>query len=955
MKPRELLPLLALLLVAGACVLEGARALENAGLASESLPGERALAARLAALDEDVRVTWFASAPAYFEGEYRRLDPAVRELCATLARASEGRVRCSRVDPASDPALGAHAAALGLAPFRARTVERDGWRETTLWSTLRVVVGARGTLLVEGLSPEKLAYLPRLLEAQLDGLLAPRKPRILLESPEDLHGLETELARLSDPVRGSFDRDSKLVETPDLLFWIAPRAVSPAQLAALRSLLERGTSVVLAGSAWTSALERSGFPAATLLGEFGLAPERQPLTQEGGPVRSTGAEQDFRRFAGQPNGTLLFRAPTSFVPDPARLEALALDFHILAASSEKTALGENAAPHATLAALLEPRDPWRGRLVVFGAATPFEDPDLAAENYAHRALLEVLVRTLASPERRAFASVAATQPAPLPLVGRGWARTLVVGALPLALALFWFARRRRAAPQSRRWPWRTIGAAAAGLALLAFVRAFAPAGWALDATREGANALAPELVDLCREAGPLRATLCFSPDERLPSEYRPELANLRELLERLRARSGTLEIAEERIEAADAPAHGLHALRVTSRQDETTLVREIAAGLLLERDGRSERLEFPERASFDDLAFRLGFAFERLRTGKSVRIAAATDRPRLSPAESRLAYESKQLFAPTSGDPYGRARALLAEHDFKLESVSSESPAPAQPADLFLWLQPRRDIQPLRSELERQLAAGGKALVAAQHYVVRPRARAEHASQPAWWPERQLCDLEQGWPASAGVELVLEVFFDDLCASAQLDESVDRESAGRRIERTSGANPLLVRAASPLGELLMPFANRIQLAPQALGARTLVASSPRCWSLEWKGGDLPPDEFSSRGKTMLGTQPLAVESDSFTLIGCSTMFQDAWIEREGCENARFLVQCAARLTLPERVVGLLARRAGAPVLPWVEPQRRSWLRASMLAAAPLVLLVLAAAWTLVRRRKAGAA
>jgi hypothetical protein len=336
-----------------------------------------------------------------------------------------------------------------------------------------------------------------------------------------------------------------------------------------------------------------------------------------------------------------------------------------------------------------------------------------------------------------------------------------------------------------------------------------------------------------------------------------------------------------------------------------------------------------------------------------VRIAAACDRPRLSPAESRLAYEAHSLFAPVGGDVYGRARAVLAGHDFELEPISSEKPEAAAPADLFLWLQPRRDVEPLRAELERTLARGAKALVAAQHFVVRPRARAERGSEPAWWPQAQLCDLERGWPASAGVELVPEVFFDELCASAELDETIDREAGGRRLARTSGANPLLVRAASPLGELVLPFANRIRLAP-GVPVRALVASSPRCWALDWKGGDLPEASLRAEGQALLGPQPLAIEAQGFTLIGCSTMFQDDWIERPGCENARFLVHCAARLTLPERVARLLERRAVQPVLPWVPPERRATLRAWTIAGAPLALLLLACGWTLARRKGARA-
>jgi hypothetical protein len=567
---------------------------------------------------------------------------------------------------------------------------------------------------------------------------------------------------------------------------------------------------------------------------------------------------------------------------------------------------------------------------VLGASTPFEDDALALEPFAHRALLAVLVASLASPERRAFAQVAAAQPAhlaELPPARRAWLRALVVGALPLLLALPLLARGRL------RLSLRGLGIVLAGLALLALPRALLPASWALDATREGANALPPELLALARECAPLQATLYLSADEDLPPEYRPELRALRETLRRL-----GLSPSEQRLEPAEAAAHGLRALRVSSRHDETTQVREIVAALRLEHGDRRALLEFPERASFDDLAFRLGFACERLRTGKGVHVAAACDRPRLSPAEAHLAYESKQLFAPGGSDVYARARELLAQHDFELESVSSEQPVPAAPAELFLWLQPRRDVEPLRAELERTLARGAKALVAAQHYVVRPRAREERGRQPTWWPQPQLCDLEHGWPASAGVELVREVFCDEHSGAADF-------------EGTSGANPLCVRAASALGELALPFPSRIRLAPPALGARTLAASSARCWSLDWKGGDLPPECFSAAGQRLLGPQPLAVETDSFTLIGCSTMFQDAWIERAASENGRFLVSCAARLTLPARVAALLERRAVRPALPWIPPERRALLRAGTLAAGPLALLALASGWTLARRRK----
>ncbi len=993
MRPRELLRLGLVLLVAGACVLGAAGLLERTGLAREGVRGARALGLRLGALDEDVRLTWFASDPARWEGEYRHLEPALRELFATLEREGRGHVRCLRVDPESDPALAAHAAALGLAPFRARSVERDGWRETTLWSSLRIVVGARGAAAIEGLTPEKLPWLCELVDADVEQLLAPRKPRVLLESELPLAGLERALARRADPVRGEFDSRAELVADPDLLVWIAPRAPDARHLAVLQRLLERGRSVVIAGDTTRTA---------PILRAFGLVPEPRVLEEAPDPqhperaatpdlVRSIGEDQDFRRLGGQPNGTLVFRTPTSFVPDPARLAELALDFHALAASSARTSPA-----HATLAALLEPHDPWRGRLVVLAASTPFEDEWLDQASFAHRALLDVLLSALASDERLAFARVAARQPPPLaelPGGRRTLARALVVGLVPLVLALVWLlARWRRAPPAPRARPRalaRPLALACAGLAAILLARAALPAEVALDWTREGANSLPPELVELvdavATPADPLRATLLLSQDELLPSEFKPELRRLRELLAALAMRSGALRVQQERIDALDAQGRarldslGLAPLRVTSARDETALVREIAAHLLLEHGARREVLAFPERASFADLAFRLGFACERLRSGQGVRVAAACDRPRLSPAESQLDYERHKLFAPTGGDVYALARALLALYDFELEPISPDAPAPSRTPELLLWLQPRRETGPMLAELERQLARGGKALVAAQHYVVRAREQREGTHEPAWWPEPQFCDLERGPLAELGVRLVPEVFFDAQCSTADLESRSTRAGQGTRLERTQGANPLLVRVAADglapgeaatraLGELVLPFASRIQLDParlaaHALEARTLLSSSAQSWSLEWKGGDLPAASFSPAGQRLLGAEPLAVRlrgrfgSDAsapageLALIGCSQMFQDAWIERAGAENGRLLVQTTAALTLPPRVAGLLARRNVQSGLGWIEPAQRARLRLAAIGSAPACLLVFAFLWQIARRRR----
>src|SRR5262249_2606975 len=165
--------------------------------------------------------------------------------------------------------------------------------------------------------------------------------------------------------------------------------------------------------------ERTRFPAA-LYPALGLVPVEGiavDSASKGSPalVRSIGSDQDFRGLGSQPNGTLLFAAPTAVLPAPSPLAELALSMSPLAPSSPaartrpwteapileadlRDAATAARAPRLPLLALLAPDktvDPWRGSLVVSAASTPFADEYLREDAFAHEELLSILVASLA--------------------------------------------------------------------------------------------------------------------------------------------------------------------------------------------------------------------------------------------------------------------------------------------------------------------------------------------------------------------------------------------------------------------------------------------------------------------------------------------------------------------------------------------------------------------------------
>ena len=1029
------------------------------GRGSRSL--SQSVRARLGALDGDVLATYYVTRREHMPSSMRRLEDDVTALFAEMQRAAPGRLRFQVLDPAERPELAGYLAHRGIAPQRVRTVLRDAWSEREVHSTLVLAYAGRPEARITGLRPEHVPALQELVAAHLAELEAPTRPQVAVAGAateklaRHLEGLGAEVLRLD------FDAEAELPASLDALFWIAPARASAAHARALELLLERGASAVVAGSAARLELERGVDPprlarladdptVGRVLGEFALRAAPGLVLDEVSEVLSIGGRelpapwrvlaiapnQDFRGFAGQPNDTLLFDAPTAWRHDPARLAELGWDARTLVSTSGDTWIQELAEPAALAAGALAPergrpvapqalgtwlvpRDPWRGSLAAFGSAAPFQDEAFDRANFGHPRLAATLVATLASAERRVARRVELAAPLALPALSArarfGWRAWILLGA-PLALGLaaaLGAARSRRldrrrdrqAGPRGgarRRWP-RLAPAAVGAACALAFTVLWRSAplpAWRADLTAGDVHTLAPATRALAAAFGrPVDVELLFT--HPLPAGLRAGLLRLKGKLADLERAGLALDVHATAAEDLDPAARaelaraGIEPLSVSTATEEVQSVRSIFAHAILRSpapDGSGERrvvLDFPAALAFDDLEFRLAAALWQLERGRAPRALVVSTPARLAPAEAHVLYRTRGLFAPAGGDAFALVPELLRLAGFEVLTVDPNAPDETpggsqedagQGAELLVWLQPRRPIEPMLARLARHLRAGKGAIVAAQHYEIETRPALGSSAGLAFRPQPLYADLETGWLAELGLALVEEVLCDAHFGQRTV-RRVEPGSQAAEISLEEIAQPFLVRASSAgfdaesgivraLGDLLFAAGNRFaldeaKLARAGLAARALVSTSPAAWSSAWSGGDLPGEVLRGPGAAApaLGAPaPLAVlVSGRFPpiggatfgpdaapparllLVGASTPFQSELLFDPRYDHAHFLANAAADLALGPDYGAIMARRAAAPGFAPPSEALRLGLRAGVLAALPLGLLALALA------------
>lgn len=785
-----------------------------------------------------------------------------------------------------------------------------------------------------------------------------------------------------------------------------------------------------------------GLDAAALWAPFGLRPlgrvvldERaQRVTLADGDydlpflVRSIGQNQDFRGFVDQPAGSLLFAAPTALQLDGEALAERRLSARVLATTSDLTVTrdlvpGTEAEPaefplaelrrdapgarplaKQPLAVLVEPDDTWQGALVAMGSASALHDANLDDPLYAHNRFAQIVAIELLSNARLVARRTELPRPTrlePLDAGARLALRLAVLLALPgLLLALAFGRGEARFLGNLPLLAKRAGLGVAALLALVASGGGFAAIGerigWDGDLSEGALNELSPTTVDLGRsllERGSLEMVWYGSPLVDLAPEQRAGARRALALFERFaRETAATL----RRIDPASLGAAGalefertgIAPFQVRSQDGERSVVRAVHATLRVSQGERHEDLAFPDALSFEDAEFRLAHALWRLVEGRRARIALATDAPRLSPAEAQAEYQSRQRFAPSGTDVYSLARGALERADFEVVHVSpTTAQMPSEP-DALIWLQPRRSIGRMMDALVRHLHGGGRALVAAQHFVVQPQQHEGSAFRKVYWPQPQVPDLETTYLPDLGITLAREVLFDERSADVPLVSKIGSDPAQKDYDEQTSALPFVVRTgpapreSRPLlrgiGEQVLPFANawaldERRLAEAGLRAEPLLTTSERTWSYAWNGGFLPEDLLESPplddsgapkfdgvrplALAVTGTFPMPVEPlfervegettppapssapGELLLIGGSELFKNTRLLDPRFRADRLLVNAAAHLALPADLAALAGRRSVPPALGLVDDDARIQWRAAVLAGGPMVALL----------------
>jgi hypothetical protein len=1010
---------------------------------------------QLAALEQDVFITYYVSARAQLPSNMRRMERDITDLLQTMKQASGGRLDFQIVDPHAREDFVRYAAHQRIAPFRARSVARDSYTERTVWSSLHIAYGAHEAAVVNGVSPEHVPRLQSIIMGQLAQKDQPRRPVFGIAAASAYQDLTYWLRQHGEVVEIDMTTAREIPLDVDVLFWMDPRQVSAPVIRRVQRFLESGRSVIMAGSAHTVVqsersmleLRPTGYDASTLLAPFGLRPidglvldqfsESVPGHEAPMParfrVRCIPPNQDFRQMHSLPNGHLFFDAPTPMTIDAEVLAEQGLHATVLATTSDRTKLSEinygevdltrtefhegDAVPKLPLMIWLRPNELWQGSMVVCASSSLFRDGAFVAQGYAHRRLVDVLVQTLASDERLVIhrAGLQRTEPLP-PMTAsqRTFWRAACIVLIPVVLIMLAWRRGLvqlvpgRAFAQ-QRWQWRLIAQGALGVLCIALLIWLLPR-WQLDLTADGTNRLSPATRTIAQESREgMQVTVLFSRANQLPPELRPMMRQLRTTLGQLQRTGAGLQVqwvTPEDLSSADRDAlheQGITPMRVTSRDEDMTIVRSVYSTVMLQGNGRTELLHFPDRASFDHVEFRMAFALWRLHTGRDVHIAFAADVPRLTAAEAYQDFQRQSLLPPSGTDVYALARAGLRQAGFRVTHVNPYSPEVPDDVDLIVWMQPRRDILPMLQTTVEHLHRGVPAIIAAQHFNMQARQFRGDEFTMVYWPQPQVTDIDMHYLPDLGLELVHEVIFDELLAPMQLQTQINRARGERDYEPQASALPFLVRVVAAnfaphpitrnLGDQFMPFAaywrlSEEQLEAHGLTATPLMYSSTRSWSYDWTGGWIPapllnaPPLDADGQPQWLGRKPLMVlvqgsfplpaeplterridsdapvamaddvgQTSQLLLLGSSELFKNDHYGDDTFRSDHLLLHAASVLALDEQLASVATHRQSSRGFDYVQAEQRMRWRIIVLIAGPISVLLFGVGWGIVRQRR----
>jgi len=549
---------------------------------------------RLASLEHDVVITYFVSPAADMPSHMRHLRRDVREIVESMASHAGGRIHINIVDPSGDETLEILAARHRAAPFRVRTITRDGHDERTVWSSITIASGPHPVAVINGVEPDLLPDLRSLILRHVEFMSAPRAPVFAVAAAGGASALAAALSRYGEVREVDLDRavaegGSRFPTRADILIWLDPRDITPERLREIEQFVESGRMMVVAGSRYRPlardggiAFEPLPYGLETLLAEFGLTSARgvvaDRLSMRGGfagvPVREypflvrcIAANQDFSRMRMSVNGNVVFESPSTFSPVGEvrgwRIETLmstsdgATLHHPPARAIGPGEIDASFSPESgtllarqPLALRVRPEAAGAGELIVLAASTPLRDEWLMVDNAAHQRLLLSLLQTGASPERLVQIDARRRSPelkSELSVWKRlAWRIFVLLGVSGVLVVIAWrrgnfegwIVAVRRGSSRSgpprpkghRRWDPRPAGAVGCVLAVLV-AGAYVRGG--ADLTESGVNRVPPELVALLRdltERGGVEADVILTDPAGMPPRLRVPARRVRQLM-----------------------------------------------------------------------------------------------------------------------------------------------------------------------------------------------------------------------------------------------------------------------------------------------------------------------------------------------------------------------------------------------------------------------------------------
>jgi hypothetical protein len=464
-----------------------------------------------------------------------------------------------------------------------------------------------------------------------------------------------------------------------------------------------------------------------------------------------------------------------------------------------------------------------------------------------------------------------------------------------------------------------------------------PAGaFRYDISRERASAVDPRAAQwLATLQKPATVRYFTSPPNDMPINARDMENHVYTQLQALAdASAGKLTIAREIVPGGAAEENktlratldrfSIKPFKMRLIEEDRYVEKNVYSGLAFEYGGAVETIPQLTRQNAQRIEFLVVAAFKRLSDGKKPRIALVADMPHLSAGEFWELQQLESKIMPRSEDVYAGLIHILKNEGYQVTVYDSKAENRFT-EDLLIFLQPWVVSDHMHKEFNRYLRAGGKVMLASQHFNMQVRKYSGLAYEVSYWPGPQFIRINE-LLEPYGIELVREVFFDQSKASIQTREQV-RWGAYKKVGRTApDAQPFIIRtvpsnysAQSPitsrLSDILFIWGNRWRMDtekfPEGLAWHPLIRSTPDSWGYDWQGGFIPPDILKG-GDYLDEGQPLAVlvegvfpavkgafsapeKAGRLLLLGSSKIFANDQIEYDRYDHEKFILNAVADL------------------------------------------------------------